>query len=180
MGVRSISFPSMPNTHSASSQRMEYSCQPVTFPLTSAPSWWITRPASLRRRREAGRKARRGKASMAGVNRMDGVWGERNVPAKKPWAGTFRLEPSSRSSRRESQFGAEAWKNQAACGKAGILPFLPPKPNEKPKGSFHKPKPQVPGMFAFETLACSRIVQGGACLKQLRRRLMVSSSWAKR
>ncbi len=84
------------------------------------------------------------------------------VEAKKPRAGI--------PSRKDNQFGGEAWKNQAAFGRTGNRPGVPPKPSEKPNGSFHKPKPHVPRRFAAEALMRKFRVQGGAWGKRLRER----------
>ena len=75
---------------------------------------------------------------------MAGRFGERNVPAKKPLPG---------AAPKDRWFSGEAWKNQAAFGRAGKRPGLPPKPRESPNGSFHRPKPQVPGRAAADRRA---------------------------
>ncbi len=79
---------------------MEYSCHLETSTDIADASCRTVWPASFRRRREMGLKARKGKARNAGASSRDGTRGELSVPAKKPWAGI--------SSRKDSQFGGEA------------------------------------------------------------------------
>ena len=92
---------------------------------------------------------------------MDEIVGPLITWAKKPCAGL--------SSRNDKWFFADAWKNQIAFGKAGRLNGLPPNPSDKPNGSFHKPKPHVPGINSEEARRLKLKVKGG-CMENSRRR----------
>ena len=159
-----ISLPSTPKVQLSRNQRMEYSCHWVTSELTRVCSCRTIRPASRRRKRETGLKGKNGIANKPGAKRRDGMLQERKVPAKKPLAGIL-----SCSLRKDNQFGGEACMNQVVCGRTGNRPGLPPKPSESPKGSFQRPKPQVPGKSTFETRARRLNTHGGACFRALRR-----------
>ena len=103
----------------------------------------------------------KGSASAAGM--MDG-WND------EEWKDCARNPFPALSSRKDMKFFGEAWKNQAAFGRAGIRAAFPPKPSEKPNGSFHRPKPQVPGKFSSEARARKLKVRDGWWRKCHRRR----------
>ena len=153
MAVCRMVSPSILNESPARSQMKEYWCQTVSSTVIATASCWSLRLASRRNRRENGRMVSSGATSNPGATSRDGSDGDWIIPAKNPWAGI--------SSCRASQLGGEAWKNQAAFGRTGKRPAAPPKPSEKPKGSFHSPNPHVPGRFNAETRARRLKVRGG-------------------
>ena len=78
------------------------------------------------------------------MSKVDGMVGEANTCARNPFPGR---------SENESQFSWEAWKNQLVLGRVGRRKGFPPNPSDMPNGSFHRPKPQVPGMESLEVRA---------------------------
>lgn len=160
MAVVSTRALSTENSTSLAFQLILNSCQAVGSRSNAALSCAMARAAKLRKARESGRTATKGKPNAAGASAREGRRGERKVAAKNPEPGR-----SSRSARWD---WGDAKKNQAALGNAGRRPALPPKPSENPKGSFHIPKPQVPGSAACEERARSISSNGGRC-ENLRR-----------
>src|SRR3990172_11400471 len=134
---------------------MAYSCQVVGTRVSSFQSCCTIEAASLRKPGEAVGSHNNGSATAAGAMRIAGKCRARKLPTNAPWPGWLRCNAK--------WFSGEAKKNQAAFGKAGKRAGPPPKPSEKPKGSFQNPKPQVPGKLACEQRARNRRVNGGRC-----------------